>query len=501
MTSFELERFALQNHNIRRNRSTSPFHPSSPFHPFAHLEDDELKTVSLSAVCKENTPYYTAYNSSTLSSPFSWRYGSPELDFTWDSPRLSRMTSPMSSNADCSFIEDGSSTVSPYVASIFEQTDYAKPSPYPSTPQDAWSNVEDLIYDSHHYQSIPFSNGSSSANLLPTCTKTQYSLQMPMPLLSQDVPLFNDETRTISCKRKTSTSKVKQEMDENKHIQGRNDGDDAESDSVPPPRKKARATRVTKNKKKNAKIPGNRQTRFPSYAKQGSKPNQHIVGDTAHTFLTCPDCEDQFPNKTTLGRHITTSHKRLFACIFRVYGCASTFGSKNEWKRHVASQHLLTAYWQCAMGRCAPSKPGDQPKQFNRKDLFMQHVRRMHMPTSLKDKEQMDASIENSTRDCYKHIRNPPSTSICGYCYAAGRREDFSGPGSWEHRMEHVGKHLESPDGEKQNCVADKALEEWLIRENLVVENETGTWILRSLVDDLRGKKSIYIKSDESYSC
>ena len=57
--------------------------------------------------------------------------------------------------------------------------------------------------------------------------------------------------------------------------------------------------------------------------------------------------------------------------------------------------------------------------------------------------------------------------------------------------MEHVGKHLETPGGEGKACVVDKALEDWLMAENLIVEDETGTLVLKSLVDDTRGRKPI----------
>lgn len=50
---------------------------------------------------------------------------------------------------------------------------------------------------------------------------------------------------------------------------------------------------------------------------------------------------------------------------------------------------------------------------------------------------------------------------------------------------------METPGGEGKACVVDKALEDWLMAENLIVEDETGTLVLKSLVDDTRGRKPI----------
>lgn len=79
---------------------------------------------------------------------------------------------------------------------------------------------------------------------------------------------------------------------------------------------------------------------------------------------------------------------RPYPCPLAPYGCTSTFRSKNEWKRHVSTQHVKLSVYRCPL---CPSNASAAEKQqqagsgvtlstdFNRKDLFTQHVRRMHM--------------------------------------------------------------------------------------------------------------------------
>ena len=83
---------------------------------------------------------------------------------------------------------------------------------------------------------------------------------------------------------------------------------------------------------------------------------------------------------------------RAFPCTFATYGCPSTFTSKNEWKRHVQTQHMRLGFWRCDQCPDVHCKPND----FNRKDLFIQHVRRMH-PVSLESELADETTIETNT--------------------------------------------------------------------------------------------------------
>jgi hypothetical protein len=157
---------------------------------------------------------------------------------------------------------------------------------------------------------------------------------------------------------------------------------------------------------------------------------------------------------------------RPFPCCFAQYNCGSAFTSKNEWKRHISTKHIQLGFWRCDM--CPPSPGIDHPvyNDFNRKDLFTQHLRRMHaVPATLGTQDSKDASQPTSSaalpntpqisdeqiteiqKRCYRQLRLPPETSSCVFC-----TRNFSGPNSWEERLEHVGGHLERDRKNGSSC-------------------------------------------------
>ncbi|KAL5048364.1 hypothetical protein BDW71DRAFT_177531 [Aspergillus fruticulosus] len=211
---------------------------------------------------------------------------------------------------------------------------------------------------------------------------------------------------------------------------------------------------------------------------------------------------DQTPKKTT---------DRRFECCFARYGCESTFPSKNEWKRHVSSQHIQQGFYRCDIGRCSlnnrspsptdpriptscssqtpPTPPTLLINDFNRKDLFIQHQRRMHSPwntnsstpkssrkassASQTEKDSFEASLETVAKRCWRQVREPPTLSHCGFCDM-----EFSGVNAWKERMEHVSRHYEKrdPGPEKE----DMPLRQWA-EENGIVRCVDGEWRLISL--------------------
>lgn len=198
---------------------------------------------------------------------------------------------------------------------------------------------------------------------------------------------------------------------------------------------------------------------------------------------------------------------RTFVCSFAPYGCESTFVSKNEWKRHLTSQHLQLGFYRCDVGKCnirthqgSPSRcltpspspkstssnpaPG-QPNDFNRKDLFTQHQRRMHAPWLQSGRRRkptdtehaaFEESLEQVRQRSWHSLRHPPQQSHCGFC-----RELFTGEGSWDARMEHVGRHFEREDranlGEE---LEDLSLRDWGLREGVLTLAD-GKCLLASL--------------------
>ena len=175
-----------------------------------------------------------------------------------------------------------------------------------------------------------------------------------------------------------------------------------------------------------------------------------------------------------------------FPCTLAGYGCASHFSSKNEWKRHHSTQHVKVAFWRCDL--CPNSTdPHDDSviyhNDFNRKDLFTQHLRRMHAagPNGRAQSQANVVTEDNITMHqsrCLQNLRSPPPQSQCLFC-----EKQFLGATSWDERMEHVGRHFEK-DGSSislsySDWNRDQKLEHWLLEEGLIEGDKDG-WKLGS---------------------
>jgi hypothetical protein len=167
-------------------------------------------------------------------------------------------------------------------------------------------------------------------------------------------------------------------------------------------------------------------------------------------------------------------------------GCTQTFATKNEWKRHVATQHIQHKIWRCDFPSCNERKAAT----FNRKDLFGQHLKRMHGPEKAKpcsgrEKPKSPALLQFLNTELPKIqdrcciINRPlPERSSCGFC----DDKEFHGDGSWEDRMEHVGRHYENAIADQKNVgpsawKPDHYLIEYALREGLVTLSN-GTYTL-----------------------
>ncbi|KAI1997544.1 hypothetical protein LOZ53_000362 [Ophidiomyces ophidiicola] len=299
---------------------------------------------------------------------------------------------------------------------------------------------------------------------------------------------------------------------------------------VEPPRKRVKHERYTPEedfdsmlqvetppgspkKKSGSKLMMNTNKTRPAFSKPAKKQST-----TKATTTTCSSSSSS--PSSSASRKKTT--QRQFPCVFAPYGCNLVFVSKNEWKRHVMSQHLQLGFFRCDVGKCninnaadpSPSSsssssssslpsPGHlagnssttpfnptlrTPNDFNRKDLFTQHQRRMHTPWRVpsspphssnapsKDaRAAFEASLEAVRTRCWIEQRQPPQFSRCTYCSA-----EFRGAGCWEARMEHVGKHCENGD-EEEVGVLDVGLRDWAVREGVVREPPSSFILLLSL--------------------
>lgn len=212
---------------------------------------------------------------------------------------------------------------------------------------------------------------------------------------------------------------------------------------------------------------------------------------------------DQLTIFSSRSKHVQTQHTRPFLCTFHFASCTQTFGSKNEWKRHVFSQHLQLHYWRCDHVNCAERKAF-----FNRKDLFGQHLKRMHgpnisqttkSPSRLKD--WLGREIPEIQERCRKVRRSPPEWSKCGYC-----SQEFRGEGSWDLRMEHVGKHYEKDNYKEIDPTAwvmDEGLVEWAIGVGIVERMRCGNHkLICSGKDSIEGeekRRSLIEQTDVSH--
>ncbi|KAK4104344.1 hypothetical protein N658DRAFT_505070 [Parathielavia hyrcaniae] len=207
----------------------------------------------------------------------------------------------------------------------------------------------------------------------------------------------------------------------------------------------------------------------PSAKPKARKPLQK---QTPKQEVRCDHCSHApFKDSSSLRKHVAAAHTRPFPCAFSFAGCSSTFGSKNEWKRHISSQHLCLQYYRCS---ACPQNSGADGKgnEFNRKDLFTQHLRRMHAPFAIKKaiskgdsklQAEWDAHVKDMQTSCLVTRRQPPQRSACPRpdCQSV-----FEGPGSWDEWTEHVGRHMEK--GEANRMGVDRLLAKWALEEGII---------------------------------
>lgn len=329
-------------------------------------------------------------------------------------------------------------------------------------------------------------------------------------------------------------------------LEDQEDEDDDDEDDEYQPEKKPRllaSTGRSNNKKRSApsrpldKMPPKRPraTSRPA-APQPARPLLSSTGSRA-TF-SCRECPASFKDENGLQSHIKKTHTRPFICVFHFAGCQSTFASKNEWKRHVMSQHLVLTYWLCDIATCAHNKnaPGSSSSSFkpnsgrnrnsrrtsermitleqsigpplpngaifNRKDLYTQHLRRMHTPSGVKRSNNNKApraitttGSETSSSDWEEQIRTHQSHAHRERCKLPTQMDcpanhcehSFSGADAWDQRMEHVAKHLEKAATGAEDPVVfggptDPTLMDWVTSPEVAVvrEVDAGKWILNN---------------------
>lgn len=346
--------------------------------------------------------------------------------------------------------------------------------------------------------------------------------------------------KTTSAYPSPSTGASEDDLEEIDVAASQSDDDEDDDDDYHPDRKHAGPATPRSNKLKRgaAKKPLDRHTPKRARTASSVQPLKILPPPSARTqgSYLCPECSHSFKDECTLQSHVKKQHTRPFICVFRFAGCQSTFASKNEWKRHVMSQHLLLYYWLCDIDVCAhnkndPTAPhshsGKRNKGrraehatagellgpslpdgaiFNRKDLYTQHLRRMHTPANIKktgsakSSKKAAASLQASScaspadwDDNIKVLQNNALRERCQLpeymeCPAPHCTQTFNGVDAWDQRMEHVARHLEkAATGAEEPVVfggpTDPSLMAWVARPDVAVARRvaaTGEWVLNN---------------------
>lgn len=317
----------------------------------------------------------------------------------------------------------------------------------------------------------------------------------------------DDEPMGAPAQKRTSIASVKDDDDESMDDDAEHDDDDeytpataghSHERGVARGSFAARKPGLASKRSQRSKGPAFR-SQIPNKVAKKSGKTQVLSPSSTRNHTPCTLCPSLFPSDSTLKKHVLSTHTRPFICTFQRYGCNATVGSKNEWKRHINVQHLHLETWRCDLETCAfpvtsANGVSGQEKQrkctpsstvspstgkkanpievpyhdFDRKDLFTQHIKRMHVkPTasaSHADRAAFEASIPEIQDRCHRQLRSPPPRSRCLYC----PDKVFEGPGSWTERLEHVGKHLEKNDMSKEDEVEDEELRNWMMQQGFM---------------------------------
>ncbi|TGZ77943.1 hypothetical protein EX30DRAFT_173645 [Ascodesmis nigricans] len=169
----------------------------------------------------------------------------------------------------------------------------------------------------------------------------------------------------------------------------------------------------------------------------------------------------------------TAAPERPFRCLYRFAGCEYLFKAKNEWKRHIITQHTQPFTWKCDEPMC--NEKGK--RAFKRKDLYGAHLKRCHAPNDkphggkehpayLKVFEVWWKTTVPELQDKAKMLdRLHPERARCVFC---GRL--FKEDKAWDQMLEHVGQHYEGHGDELEEGrgEVDENLIEWSLKHKVI---------------------------------
>ena len=387
-------------------------------------------------------------------------------------------------------------------------------------------------------------------------THTRTPNRMPQPevvvVSEPNADSMVDPSRSYQAKKSLKEYRSEDDMDEEDELIP----EDAESDSdyqmQPRKRKSTRNSSAKSPKSPSHRRKSSNQSTQGNYRvhKRSDSTNKPTTTTPPHAHRAS---KSKLPKKGPIFTRVSspTTNKplskadRTFPCTFHHFGCPAEFPNKNEWKRHVACQHLQLGYYRCDLDGCNPgntplstSTPSKRPKSetreyptdagveaeadpdqeivviyndFNRKDLFTQHCRRMHGPTrnpalctttnkkgtciaSKEDEAKFERQLDSIRSRCWNIRRRAPARSSCGFCdqvfdaayyTATSAGEAGAEEKAWEERMEHVGRHYEKGGHGREVEGVDEDLVGWGLETGVLRMLEDGrAWLVGAEVAD-----------------
>jgi hypothetical protein len=264
--------------------------------------------------------------------------------------------------------------------------------------------------------------------------------------------------------------------------------------------------RIHRNRRAAAKQTPLLTTRSSSKITKRSSPPRRAAPSRNHTRKQ--SIKEEYEDEDEEEHQPQQPPLRSFPCPLSPYGCTASFSAKNEWKRHAATQHFRLGFWRCDL--CTPENqatinshkkssttnarkpnPDDDFNDFNRKDLFIQHVRRMHADsiplatttttttttsktnnnnkkTTTRKRPSLKLTISSLSTSlsliasrCHRRTHSsPPPPSLCVFCGSSFE----GGAQGLESRLEHMGKHM---DARRKADLEPVRVEEWKVDEGL----------------------------------
>ena len=242
------------------------------------------------------------------------------------------------------------------------------------------------------------------------------------------------------------------------------------------------------------------------HSSRRSMPRRNTVSNILHQSKVTKSPIQRRKSSNSTSNFVTAavSKEHRHPCVFAFAGCTSLWKSKNEWKRHAMTQHLVLESYCCrlckrddsttanggsasashAKGKAKLGKntawmmvDGQVGQVFNRKDLFTQHVKRMHEATFTKkcggksgnqgrDKKAFDDWIKAQQEGARFNTGRVALDN--SYCPKDGCGMKFEGKKGWDDRLEHIWKHLDV-EGTCDFDIGGGGMREWAQNSHIVV--------------------------------